>query len=592
MLLSTPFVCRRCLLRHVSRGQQSSNALKRRWISQKFLKKQADAEERWQAQAKLIKTGQKQSMLSLLEERGYIDKVAGHRDALDKLLTTKRVGAYVGVDPTAPSIHIGNLLPLMTLFWMYVHGYHVVSVLGGATAKVGDPTGRTKSREKEHSTVRKAYMVGMHYQLKKLWANVEQYGRKYGYEWEWAWHRELVNNNTWLNKLSVMELMQVLGPGMRLGTMMGKETVRTKMEKGDGMSYAEFSYPVLQAWDWWYMYKTKRIQLQVGGSDQLGNIVAGIDAVKYISKTYHDENYRQTGDDPTMAPSGFTVPLLTTSSGEKFGKSAGNAIWLDKEMTSSFDLYQFFLRCADADVGRYLKLFTFMPIPEIDKIVAEHAVDPAQRKGQHALAREFVELVHGESDAIDAENQHRSIFRQSPVLMAARELTKPGASLSDEKGGKGTTPITAANAPPMQVTLPESLVIGATIPRLLHSSGLVESRTAGQKLAAARGAYIGSRAEGGGAMRDAVEFTQAKLWDASRTKEYLLDGRLLILRAGKWRVKIVRMVSDDEYERLGLNAPGWDEVLQRREAGRGGSGEAAKMDHSEPPPRPIRKILS
>jgi tyrosyl-tRNA synthetase len=146
------------------------------------------------------------------------------RDKLDQLMTDKRIGAYVGIDPTASSLHVGHLLPLMSIFWMYVHGYHSVSLLGGATSKVGDPTDRLKSREKTHRATHTANMVAMHYQLKKLWLNVENYGRKYGYNWEWPWHRELVNNNTWMNKLPIMDVLQILGPGMRIGTMLGRDT--------------------------------------------------------------------------------------------------------------------------------------------------------------------------------------------------------------------------------------------------------------------------------------------------------------------------------------------------------------------------------
>ena len=135
-----------------------------------------------------------------------------------------RIGAYVGIDPTAASLHVGHMLPLMALFWMYVHGYQAVTLLGGATAKIGDPTGRLKSREEMHRSERTENMVKMHYQLKKLWINVEAYGLKYGYQWEWAWKRALLNNNTWLNKLGIMEVLQVLGPGMRIGRMLGKET--------------------------------------------------------------------------------------------------------------------------------------------------------------------------------------------------------------------------------------------------------------------------------------------------------------------------------------------------------------------------------
>jgi len=139
-------------------------------------------------------------------------------------MTGTRVGAYVGIDPTASSLHVGHLLPLMSLFWMYVHGYHTVSLLGGATSKIGDPTDRLTTRKQEHSSTRTANMMSMHFQLKKLWVNVEAYGRKYGYEHEWAWHRELVNNNAWWNKLPMLEVLQILGPGMRLGSMLARDT--------------------------------------------------------------------------------------------------------------------------------------------------------------------------------------------------------------------------------------------------------------------------------------------------------------------------------------------------------------------------------
>lgn len=140
-------------------------------------------------------------------------------------MTEKRMGAYVGIDPTAASLHVGHLLPLMSLFWMYLHGYHTVSLLGGATCKIGDPTDRLTTRDKQHASIRTANMVRMHMQLKKLWLNVESYGRKYGYSTShWALHRELVNNNAWWNKLPMLEVLQVMGPGMRLGSMLARDT--------------------------------------------------------------------------------------------------------------------------------------------------------------------------------------------------------------------------------------------------------------------------------------------------------------------------------------------------------------------------------
>lgn len=135
-----------------------------------------------------------------------------------------RVGAYVGVDPTGPSLHIGHMLPLMSLFWMYVHGYHTVTLVGGATAKIGDPTDRLEKREHAHKSIQTINMVNIHYQMKKIWLNVEAYALRYGYRWEWAWKRGLLNNNAWQNKLGFMEVLQIMGPGVRIGTMLAKDT--------------------------------------------------------------------------------------------------------------------------------------------------------------------------------------------------------------------------------------------------------------------------------------------------------------------------------------------------------------------------------
>lgn len=139
-------------------------------------------------------------------------------------MTSKRLGVYLGIDPTAPSLHVGHLLPLMAIFWMYIKGYHTVSLLGGATAKIGDPTDRLTTRDKTHSSVRTANMASMHFQLKKLWLNAEAYGRKHGFKREWGNHRELVNNNAWWNKLPMLEVLQVMGPGLRMGSMLARDT--------------------------------------------------------------------------------------------------------------------------------------------------------------------------------------------------------------------------------------------------------------------------------------------------------------------------------------------------------------------------------
>jgi tyrosyl-tRNA synthetase len=324
------------------------------------------------------------------------------------------------------------------------------------------------------------------------------------------------------------------------------------MQSKDGMSFAEFTYPLLQGWDWWHMYDTKGVQIQIGGSDQYGNIIAGMDAVKYIATHHHDpvkcKNPADMSNDYNIKPMGFTVPLLTNAAGAKFGKSAGNAVWLDKELTSPFELYKFFLRQADADMSRYLKLFTFMPIKEIDELVAEHMLQPSQRKAQHRLAREFVELVHGVEDAKLAETQHRLVY--SGTISDADAAKVPTSSAVPG----GPTPITLNNAGKTRITLPASLIHTKSIGRILVAAGLARSASEGHRLASSQGAYIGgapgSQQGDKAAMHpDAVSYTPIKTWQTELTKQYLIgeDKDLLILRRGKHDVRIINLVSDEEW---------------------------------------------
>ena len=283
-------------------------------------------------------------------------------DQISELMRRKRIGAYVGIDPTAASLHLGHLLPLMPLFWMYMHGYRAISLIGGATAKVGDPTDRLQTRADVSRSDRAMYTTKIHYQLKRMWQNVDKQASRYGYEKEWAWNRELLNNSSWYNSTPFIEVVNRLFKGMRVGPMLSRETVKRKMTEGDGVSLAEFVYPMMQAWDWWAMFSgPKEVCMQIGGSDQYGNIVAGIDAVKLLRDTEPDPQVKLPSD-LLHTPVGFTVPLLTDSAGNKFGKSAGNAMWLDPFMTNSFDLYGYFMRRPDNEVEKLLELFTFLPL--------------------------------------------------------------------------------------------------------------------------------------------------------------------------------------------------------------------------------------
>ncbi|KAL4962133.1 tyrosine--tRNA ligase MSY1 [Aspergillus stella-maris] len=552
----------------------------RRTITKQHLSRMAEAKEQWAMWSKDIKLGKRKSFVEHLEERGLIHDVVGERDLLHRIFTEKRVGIYAGVDPTAPSLHVGHMLPFMVLAWGYVWGLPVTFLLGGFTARVGDPTGRLKGREKVHSSLRKANMASMHMQLKKLGASIESYGESYGYKREWAWRRALMNNNTWWNKLTLLEVLRDLGAYMRLGPMLGRDTVKTRLAKGgDGMSFAEFTYPILQAWDWWTLFR-QGCQVQVGGGDQYGNILFGMDAVKMISReTRMQEDYNPLYDDLDK-PIGFTTPLLTTPSGEKFGKSAGNAIWLDKDMTSTFELYQFFVRTPDSDVERYLKMFTFIPIPKIAEIMEEQNQDPSKRVAQHALAYEFVHLIHGKNEAEAVAMQHRQLFRPrsstaeptpfSQLRPIARHPNAKTAEFINPAAGNEFAPQTNwANMPSARVTLPESLVINNTFNKVLWSAGLVSSKGEGVRLITGKGATVGSKPglmkrQTGGDMPDELKFTPIKTWDAEKTQEFILEDNVMILKVGKWKMKIVQVVSDEEYRKLGLSAPGWEELEQFR----------------------------
>jgi tyrosyl-tRNA synthetase len=333
-------------------------------------------------------------------------------------------------------------------------------------------------------------------------------------------------------------------------------SVKRKMTEGDGVSFAEFSYPIMQGWDWWMLFSKHKVQMQIGGSDQYGNIVTGADIVKAVRDSEPNPSERMPANGPLDDPVGFTVPLLTDSSGAKFGKSAGNAVWLDAFMTSSFDLYGYFVRRPDADVEKLLKLFTFLPMEEIQKVMEEQVKDPSKRVAHHRLAYEVLTLVHGEDAAKEAQEQHRMMYSKSGPTIP-QVITELGEEY-EAPSGKPTTP---NNAPRYDMILPESLIMGKSIGRILLAAGFVDSAKAGHRLAAQQGAYIAGqpgRKPGHGEPMNPSQLTwnPIKLWYPQETQRYLIDGELLMLRKGKHNVRIIKMVSDEEYKASGQTYPG------------------------------------
>lgn len=451
----------------------------------------------------------------------------------------------------------------MVLFWLYHHGHHVVSLVGGATATVGDPSGRLTSRAKTNAAAIQRNFDAMFAQMEMLWVNVGRYGERHGLQHRRGLgRREVLNNAAWLNGLNVLQFLSMMGNGARLGAMLSRDTVKNKMDKGDGMSFAEFTYPLLQAWDWWHMYEEKGVQVQVGGGDQYGNIIAGIDAVKYIAQAHATkgsvvEQWLDTeGKLPhDRTPMGLTVPLLTTSSGEKFGKSAGNAIWLDAKMTSPFDLYGFLLRSADDDVERYLKLFTFVSMPDIASTMAEHRGNPGKRTAQHLLASEVLELVHGPEVAQKTRAEHEASRKLS---LASLSQTAAAATAASE----GEQPI--AHDAASRTRLPKSLVYNTPFSRILYHAGLVGTKSEGARTISKGGVYVAttttaspsnSTEEGGGQL-NFVPLTK------EQTAADVVTNGLIILRLGKWKVRVIEIVDDDAFDALLGNdvpPPGWME---------------------------------
>ncbi|KAJ4325594.1 tyrosyl-tRNA synthetase [Neodidymelliopsis sp. IMI 364377] len=566
------YVCRQCVrTQHtLARGERP----RQKWAHEE--PDQASQLAEWEEQADKVRIGAHQSMLSLLEERGFVKDVAGGRQTLDWLLTEKRIGVYVGVDPTAPSLHVGHLLPLMALYWMYLHGYYTVSLLGGGTVQIGDPSGRTTARSRQGTDVQSMNVESIRRQLEKLWTHVKCLGIKHNYSAETNRKRELLNNRTWLENLNAVELMRDLGSGMRLGTMLSRDSVKLRMESGEGMAISEFSYPLFQAYDWWNMYHNKGVQLQIGGSDQYGNICAGMDAVSHMRKIRRLDSSVQEEEDPRLAAYGLTTPLLTTASGEKFGKSAGNAVWLDKTMMNSFDLYQYFMRTADADVERYLKLFTFLPLESISLLMGQQLKEPGKRAAQHVLAKEIVELAHGAAEAKKAETAHKEAFTYgtntfslgalrnalgtaTPDRGAEKKLSKFDTELLNYKrayAASSSVQPTSGNASSQTkqdsvTTLPLSLLTPGSFPRVLHAAGLAATKSEAHRLIASKGAYVVMPNSGSVDAPTALKWVPIQATAQANPQHFLIDFDALVLRAGKSKIQIVKVVSDEHFEKEG-----------------------------------------
>ncbi|KAF2218925.1 hypothetical protein BDZ85DRAFT_291947 [Elsinoe ampelina] len=472
--------------------------------------------------------GQSDDVLGILEQRGLIKDVAGDRGVLRGLLQQNEIAAYSGIDPTASSLHLGHLLPLNILFWLHNHGHRAVSLLGDATVRIGDPTDRLQARKELGTDQRTDNISNMKRQLDQLWANMNAMTTERAPPMAPSVARHTIDsNNRWLSKLSITDYLATVGQCGKMGAMLSRETVKNRLEKGESMSLAEFNYPMIQAYDWWYMFRESGVQVQIGGSDQYGNIVAGMDLIDYMARRHATPAVKD------RKPFGITTPLLTSSAGDKFGKSAGNAVWLDSNLTKPFDLYGYLLRTADDDVERFLNLLTLVPNDSIKEIMVEHSLDPSRRKGQHLLALEICRLAYGKDWAARTAAEHAK----------SRKLTLQ--DLVQDDAGK-------------RLYLPRTLFEVCSISHILLYAGIVDSASKANILRRSGGLY---RAVQNPSDTQELTFEALPTDKASKLsgKDLLLDGRFAVIRSGKWKMSTIEVVDDADFEGRGFRVKGLDD---------------------------------
>lgn len=327
------------------------------------------------------------NLVSDLQARGLIYQSTDEKE-LAAHLAQPRV-LYCGFDPTADSLHIGSLVPLLTLRRFQNAGHKPIALVGGATGMIGDPSFKAEERKLNDDSIVQTWTEKLRDQVSRF---LDMDGSQAG--------AKVVNNLDWIGGMNVIQFLRDVGKHFSVNAMMRKEAVKNRLEREDtGISFTEFSYALLQGLDFAELYKNHNCTMQLGGSDQWGNITAGVD----LTRRLHGAQVHA-----------MTLPLVTKADGTKFGKTESGTVWLDSAKTSPYAFYQFWLNTADADVGKFLKMFTFMPLDEIETVVAEHNQAPENRAAQLRLAAEVTKLVHGEEGLTQAEHLTSVVFSSEP----------------------------------------------------------------------------------------------------------------------------------------------------------------------------------
>lgn len=334
------------------------------------------------------------NIIDELEWRGAVNQQTDE-EGLRKLVEEKKISLYCGVDPTGDSMHIGHLIPFMMMKRFQLAGHHPVILIGGATGTIGDPSGRQSERQLQTLEVVQHNVDALTAQMKKL------------FDFGGNSEVKMVNNYDWTHEINIIEFLRDYGKNFSINSMLAKDIVASRLDTG--ISFTEFTYQILQAMDFHHLYTKEDVQLQIGGSDQWGNITSGLDLIRKLE-----------GHESKVF--GLTIPLLLKSDGTKFGKSAGGAVWLDPEKTTPFEFYQFWVNTDDRDVIKYLKYFTFLTKEHIDELATKVEAEPHKREAQKVLAEEMTKFVHGEEAFLQAEKITAALFSGDIKSLTADEI--------------------------------------------------------------------------------------------------------------------------------------------------------------------------
>ena len=420
------------------------------------------------------------ALLADLEWRGLIAQ-STERKELEAVLA-KPTTLYLGIDPTAPSMHLGNLVVFLVLRRFQLAGHQPIALVGGATGLVGDPSGKNDERILNEEKTVSEWVAKIKKQVEKVLDFKDQKAAA-----------KLVNNLDWTKPVSALEFLRDIGKHFSVNQMLAKDSVANRLATV-GISYTEFSYQVLQSFDYLELYRRHDCKLQIGGSDQWGNIVAGLDLIRKVEGG---------------SAHALTVPLLTKSDGSKFGKTAAGAIWLDDQMTSAYEFFQFWLNSEDADLPKLLKVFSMKSRAEIEELIESVKTDPGARRAHRELAREMTTLIHGAVMAKKVEEAAKALFGQGEI--SDLDLTTLDAAL----GQLPKTTIKKGDAFPSWI-------------ELLVATGVVDSKSAARRIVKEGGAYLNNK--------------RVESEDFTPSKSDLLQGKYLLLRKGKRDLAAVEIV--------------------------------------------------